>query len=215
MICGAIFDIDGTLLDSMSIWKSIGSDYLCSLGIQPKEDLSETFKTFTLEQSARYYQSVYGVKKSIEEIIDGVNNMISAFYLETAPLKPGASNFLNNLVNSGVKLCIATATDQNLIEGALRRCGIWNLFSGIYTCHSIGKSKNEPDIYRAALNFLGTDKQNTWVFEDALHAAKTAKKDGFPVAAVFDSSEKLQTELKEIADVYIKDFRSWTPFRPK
>ena len=206
MIQGAIFDVDGTLLDSMPIWDTLANDYLRSLRIEPRENLAEVFKTFSLSQSAKYYQDVYGVTLSEEEIIAGLNQVMEDFYRFQAPLKPGVKEFLHSLQESGVKLCIATATDRPLIEAALERCGVLSLFSRIFTCGEVGHSKNQPDIYRKAQEYLGTPKENTWVFEDAFHGANTAKKDGFPVAAVFDPSESQQAELKEVADIYMESF---------
>lgn len=89
MIKGAIFDLDGTLFDSMSIWSTIGNDYLLSLGIEPKENLAETFETFTLEESAEYYRSHYGVTLSISEIINGINDMLSDFLPKRSSIKKG------------------------------------------------------------------------------------------------------------------------------
>ena len=206
MIQGAIFDLDGTLLDFMSIWDAIGEDYLCSLGIEPRENLRETFKTFTLEQSAGYYKEHYGVTLSVTEIIDGVNDMVENYYIEIVPLKPGVKEFLTKLHNQGVKMCIATVTDRHLVEAALKRCGVREFFSEIFTCAQVGKSKEDPAIYHAALEHLGTDKIQTVVFEDAFYALKTAKADGFVVAAVYDVHEDNQKEMKSISDFYIDDF---------
>ena len=213
MIRGAIFDVDGTLLDSMPIWDTVAEDYLRSLGIEPRENLAETFKTFSLEQSAEYYRKVYGVKKSVREIMRGLDAMVETFYREGANLKPGTAEFLRALEENGVKMAIATATDRHLIEAALTRCGVRAYFSEIFTCTSIGKSKNEPDIYRAAQEALGTKKEDTWVFEDAYHAAKTAADDGFPVAALFDASEDEQAALKKTAKLYLRSFEDALPFR--
>ena len=124
MISSAIFDVDGTLLDSMTVWDTIADDYLLSLGLQPKENLTEVFKTFSLEQSAQYYQEHYNVKKSVPEIIEGINQLISDFYFYKAPLKSGVKEFLNELKEHSIPMCIATATELNLIEAALSRCGI-------------------------------------------------------------------------------------------
>lgn len=213
MIRGAIFDVDGTLLDSLSIWDTVAEDYLRSLGIEPRENLAETFKTFSLEQSAEYFRSVYGVKQSVKEIMDGIDAMMETFYRQTAPLKPGAAEFLRALAQNGVKMAVATATDRHLIEAALTRCGVRAYFTDIFTCTSVGKSKNEPDIYRAAREALGTKKEDTWVFEDAYHAAKTAADDGFPVAALFDASEDEQDALKKTAKLYLRSFEDALPFR--
>ena len=209
MIRGAIFDLDGTLLDSMSIWDTIGEDYLRSLGIELRENLAETFKTFTLEESAEYYRTHYGVTLSVEEIVDGVNRMIEDFYKNTVQLKKGVSEFLAGLSKGGVRMCIATVTDKYLVEAALTRLQVKQYFGEIFTAAEVGCGKNDPQIYRTALAYLGTDKRETLVFEDVLHALMTAKNDGFPVAAVYDERENRQIEMKSAADYYITSFQNF------
>jgi len=120
MIKGAIFDLDGTILDSMFIWDTIGEDYLRSLGIEPKENLKETFKTFTLEQAAEYYRENYGVTLSVDEIIDGVNKMVERYYAETVKLKPGIEVFLEKLKAKGVKMCIANSNYEGVNVEVMR-----------------------------------------------------------------------------------------------
>ena len=212
MIKGAIFDLDGTILDSMFIWDTIGEDYLRSLGIKPKEILKETFKTLTLEQSAHYYRENYGITLSVDEIIDDVNKMVERYYTETVKLKPGIEVFLEKLKVKGVKMCIATVTDRHLVEAALNRLGVRDYFSEIFTCASVGHSKEDPHIYREAQKHIGTAKNETVVFEDALHALKTAKADGFIAAGVFDIHEENQAELKITADHYIEDYSEFDKF---
>ena len=204
-IRGAIFDVDGTLLDSMFIWDTIGETYLRSIGYQPKENLNETFKNMSLRQAARYYQTEYGVTQSIDEIMDGVNAMLERYYRFEVPLKPGVAELLERLRQSGVKLCIATATDRHLVEAALDRCGVLSCFGEIFTCNEVGHGKDEPDIFEAALRFLGTRREETLVFDDALYAVRTAKEAGFPVAAVYDSHERSQAEVRARSDLYLED----------
>ena len=203
-IRGAIFDVDGTLLDSMFIWDTIGETYLRSIGYQPKENLNETFKNMSLHQAARYYQTEYGVTQSIDEIMDGVNAMLERYYRFEVPLKPGVAELLERLRQDGVRLCIATATDRHLVEAGLDRCGVLSCFGEIFTCNEVGHGKDEPDIFEAALRFLGTEKSETVVFEDSLYAIRTAKETGFPVAAVYDSHEKEQDKVRLLADIYLK-----------
>jgi len=214
VIKGAIFDLDGTILDSMFIWDSIGEDYLRSLGKEPKENLKETFKTFTLEESAKYYIDNYGITLSVDEIINGVNKMVEEYYVEKIQLKKGVHKFLEKLKEKGVKMCIATVTDEHLARAALKRCGVEKYFSKIFTCESVRCGKENPKIYREAQKHLGTEKSETIVFEDALHALKTAKDDGFKVAAVYDKYEIKQDEMKEFSDYYITDFENFS-FKPK
>ncbi len=204
-IRGAIFDVDGTLLDSMFIWDTIGETYLRSIGYEPREKLNEVFKNMSLFQAARYYRTEYGVTLSIDEIMNGVNAMLERYYRFEVSLKPGVAELLAQLQASGVKLCIATATDRYLVEAALERCGVLSCFGAIFTCNEVGHGKDEPDIFEEALRFLGTEKAETVVFDDALYAVRTAKEAGFPVAAVYDSHERSQAEVCARSDLYLED----------
>jgi len=201
----AIFDVDGTLLDSMSIWDTIGADYLRSIGYIPRENLNEIFKNMSLLQAAEYYRNEYGVTLRVEEIMSGVNAMLEQFYQYEAPLKPGAAELLARLRQNRVKLCIATATDRYLVEAALARCGVLSYFGEIFTCNGVGHGKDEPHIFEAALRFLGTERAETVVFDDALYAIRTAKEAGFPIAAVYDTHEKSQTEVRALSDFYLEN----------
>ena len=207
MIKGAIFDFDGTLVDSMFIWDRFGEDYLRTLGKETKENLTETFKTFTLEQAAEYYREHYGVTLSVEKIVDGVNEMVAELYRTKVTLKSGVLEFLCDLQSKGVKMCVATVTDRPIVEDVLVRLGIRDFFDGILTCAEVGYNKETPHIYRKALEILRTKKEDTVVFEDALHALMTAKNDGFTVAAVYDKHETGQNEMRGVADYYISDYK--------
>lgn len=124
MITGAIFDLDGTLMDSMYIWDSIGSDYLLSRGITPKGNLNEIFKNMSLYQAALYYQDEYGLKDDVGAILDGVNSMIEGYYTKDVAPKDGITGLLDKLLDKNVKMCIATATDKHLVEAALKNNGM-------------------------------------------------------------------------------------------
>ena len=206
MIKGAIFDLDGTLLDSMFIWDTIGEEYLRSLGKEPHEDLKETFMTLTLEEAAEYYREHYGVTLSVKEIVDGVNAMVEQTYRTKVTLKPGISEYLAWLKENGVRMCVATVTDRYLVEETLERLGVRHYFSEIFTCAEVGFGKDKPVIYQKALEHLGTEKSDTYVFEDLPFALNTAKTDGFPTVGVYDRHEAHQDELKELSDYYVLDF---------
>ena len=206
MIKGAIFDLDGTLLDSMFIWDTIGEEYLRSLGKEPHEDLNETFMTLTLEEAAEYYREHYGVTLSVKEIVDGINAMVEQTYRTKVTLKPGISEYLAWLKENGVRMCVATVTDRYLVEETLERLGVRHYFSEIFTCAEVGFGKDKPIIYQKALEHLGTEKSDTYVFEDLPFALNTAKTDGFPTVGIYDRHEAHQDELKELADYYVLDF---------
>ena len=206
MLTGAIFDFDGTLLDSMFIWDTIGEDYLRTLGKEPHEDLKETFMTLTLEEAAEYYREHYKVTLSVTEIVDSINAMVEGIYRTKVTLKPGVAEYLRLLKERGVKMCVATVTDRYLVEDTLERLGILHYFSEIFTCAEVGYGKDKPIIYQKALEHLGTAKEETFVFEDSLFALETAKADGFPTVGVYDMHESRQEEMKRLADCYVRSF---------
>lgn len=201
---GAIFDFDGTLFDSMSIWDTAGEDYLRSIGYEPREGLRETLSTMSLHQAARYMREAYALPMSDREIMDGINKTVEDFYFYSAQPKPGVPEFLRKLQDEGVKMCVATATDRYQIEAALQRCRLDGCFEEIFTCTAVGHGKDEPQIFEAALEYLGTTKEETLVFEDAFHAVQTAKAAGFRVAAVYDAHEPRQAEVRALADFYLE-----------
>lgn len=203
---GAIFDMDGTLLDSMPIWDRVGMEYLAGLGIRARPDLPQRLLTMTMRQAAACFRAEYGVALPDAAIIDGINARIEAFYRESAPEKAGAAAFLQALRRRGVAMCVATATDRPLAEAALRRTGLLPFFDFLLTCTEAG-GKDCPEIFRRAQMRLGTPREQTLVFEDALYAIRTAKRAGFPVAAVFDPSSRAdQEEIRKTADFYVASF---------
>ena len=209
---GAIFDMDGTLLDSMQVWENAGEDYLRTLGCVPEEGVGELMKSMSLQQAALYCRERYALPLSVEEIMAGVNGRVERFYRQEARLKPGALDFLRTLSQRGVRMCLATATDLHLVEAALDRCGVRTYFSALFTCTQVGSGKDEPHIYRAALRHLGTGRADTLVFEDALYAARTAKGDGFVTVGVSDAYEKNEGELERLSDFFLRDFREVDQF---
>ena len=166
----------------------------------------------SLYQSACYLQKEYGVNLSVDQIIKGINQTIETFYINQVQPKAHAGEFLDQLRCAGIRMCIATATDRYLIEAALKRCGLDEYFEAIFTCSEVGQGKDQPDIFRRAMEYFAAERNECVVFEDAIHAAQTAKSDGFILAAVYDSSEIRQEELRQLADCYIADYRHTEEF---
>ena len=208
----AIFDFDGTLFDSMFIWESVGEIYLRSLGKEPKPSLREDVRALSLYQSACYFRKEYDLPLSEEQIMSGINKTIEHFYINEVMPKPYVTEFLDEMKQKGIPMCIATASDRYQIEAALSRCGMSHYFEAIFTCSEVGYGKDEPVIFRKAMEYFGSDRGSSIIFEDALHAIKTAKNDGFMVVSVFDNSEKRQDEIRAISDCYIRDFEHTEDF---
>ncbi len=186
MIRGAIFDADGTLLDSMGMWDAAGERYLASLGIRARPDLKEALFPLTPPQSAAYLKETYRLPLTEAEIQAGLDENVRRYYTGEAEAKPGARALLEALRARGVTCTLATATNRPLILAGLDRAGLLPLLDDVFTCGELGTDKSVPDIFHHARRAMGTDLTETWVFEDAVHAAETAFRAGFRVAGVSD-----------------------------
>lgn len=206
-IKGAIFDLDGTLLDSMSVWRNMAADYLKSQNVAPKDDLFDVVRAMSLADTTVYFREEYGILKTDEQISAEINANVEYFYNNVAANKDFVIEYLELLKQKGVKMCIATATDYHLVEPAVKRNGLDKYFDKIFTCSEVGYGKNTPEIFLKALDYLGTPIENTYVFEDSLFAIKTAKEAGFPIVGVYDIHSEYQIdEVKAMSDVFINGF---------
>jgi HAD superfamily hydrolase (TIGR01509 family) len=207
-IQGAIFDMDGTLLDSMPVWEHASERYLQNKGIKVRERLSDILFSMSMQKGAEYVKENYHLAESVDEIVAGVNNIVYTAYEKEVQPKEGVRELLDTLQVNGIKMAVATSTDRPMVE-ALKRTGLFSYFEQIFTCTEVGKGKVAPDIYYAAADILGTEPKNTLVFEDALYAIGTAKKAGFVTVGVYDdASRKEQGKIKEQADIYLEGFVS-------
>lgn len=203
----AIFDMDGTLLDSMHMWNNLGESVLRAQGVEPAADLSEQLKVLTLRQGAAYCKETYHLSQSVDEVVALIEERVSDFYRSEVQAKPGVRQFLSLLKMEGVWMYVATATERRLAEDALRHAGIDGYFRGILTCTEVGQGKDSPEIFERAMRRLQSNKRDTVVFEDALHAIETAKAAGFRVAAVYDPSAQAdQAAIRTLADYYIESY---------
>ena len=204
----AIFDMDGTLLDSMGMWRSLGGTLARSHGAEPPPDLDLRVASLGLWEGTAYCKEVCGLPGTVEELVRQVWGQIEHFYQHDVRPKPGVTEFLSLLKMEGVWMYVATATDRPLAEKALRCAGIEHYFRGMITSQEAGQSKREgPEIYERAMRRLQSNKKDTVIFEDAIHAVRTAKAAGFRVAAVYDLSEPDQEEMRALSDYDIESFQ--------
>lgn len=207
----AIFDVDGTLLDSMGIWEDVGARYLRGLGIRPKDGLGDILFSMSLEEGAAYLIETYQLLLTGPEVIEGVLDIVRSFYYNEAGLKEGARELLDELYGRKIPMAIATSSDREHVERAFERLGIQRYFKEMLTCSEVMAGKrNSPLIYQRAAELLGAVPEDTWVFEDALHAVQTAKGADFRVAAVFDEySKQDRAELERTADIYLENLKEY------
>ncbi len=207
MIKSAIFDVDGTILDSMKIWDDVGSIYIQSLGLVSENNLGDKLFSMSLNEGAEYLKTTYLLPYSADEIINGILRIIKNYYLYEVQTKTNVRCLLDFLKNNDIKMIVATSSDRNQIKSAFDRLGLSKYFDDIVTCEMVGKSKNYPDIYFKCTQILNSKPDETLVFEDALFAIKTAKNAEFKVVGVYDDSDKKDTNsIKSLANYYIQDF---------
>ncbi len=204
-LSACIFDFDGTLFDTMPMWDTAAVRYLETIGISARPGLREVLSGLSLPDGAAYIKEQYSLPFPEKEILEGVNAMMEKFYFNEAQPKPHVPEVLEKLHSRGIKMCLASVTDTYMLTAALRRTRLDKYFEKIFNCSELGSGKTEPLIYETALAYLGTKKEETAVFEDALYAARTAHAAGFPLVAICDAAEKEQDKLRAIADIYLTD----------
>lgn len=203
-IKGAIFDMDGTLLDSMHVWIDIAPRYLKTKGIAVSEEQRKLLGTMLLQDMANYFINNFGFTMSVDEIVAEIDSLVEDAYFNDVETKPGVPELLSELKKRGIKMCVATASDRYLVESALERTGILKFFDHVFTCGEHNVDKKTPYIFDIARDFLGTPKEETYVFEDTLTSAKTVKAAGYPLVAIRDKwSEKNRGEIMALADFYV------------
>lgn len=206
MIKAAIFDLDGVLLDSLKMWKTLGSAYVKSLGFTPIDGMDKKLFSMSMEQGAEFLTENFPLKRTAEQTAQDLTNMMERFYFDEVKTKPGAGELLEFLSENGVKAAAATSSPRGHVTRALERNGLLKFFEGIFTVAEVGKSKHSPKIYRQASELLGAAHEDTVVVEDSLYALITAKIDGYQTAGIYDpDGESSQKKLEKQADVYCKN----------
>ena len=197
----AIFDMDGTLIDSMGFWKNLATEYLTAKGIaEIPGEILERIKPMTMSESAGLFQTVFGLTGDVEA---EMNAMMEGHYRHDIPLKSGVKAYLQRLHGRGVRMCVASATAEHLMESCLTRLGVRSYFDFLLSCETVGEGKRSPLVYHVSAGRLGAAPAETAVYEDALYAVRTAKEAGFHVIGVYDDSaagnwktiEKLADEI--------------------
>lgn len=209
-IQGAIFDIDGTLLDSMPIWQDVTSRYLESQGITPEPNLGELIFHMSLKEGIHYVKEHYHLAKSEQEMEDGVVALIQHFYYEEAPLKQGVREFVQQLASEKIPMMLATSGDRDLATHALDRLGLLQDFLALYTCDMFATNKREPKIFQLAQQIIEQEsghpipRDKIFVFEDSISAIHTAMDAGFQTVGILDmASSGAWEEIKESATLYV------------
>ena len=183
-IKGAIFDMDGTLVDSMKYWETVGIEYLKKNNIDFNNERDNYILQVGIKQFSDFCNKEYGLNKTYKEVLQDIHDLMAEKYKTVVTLKAGAKEMLEKFKQNGVKMCIATATEQKEAKEVLKKLDILDYFDEVITTTMVGADKTSPLIYETALNFLGTSKEETYIFEDAFYAIHTLHKAGFKIVGI-------------------------------
>lgn len=204
----AIFDLDGTLVDSMWVWEKIDIDFLGRHGHAVPKNLKDNITHLSFTQVAEYFKETFSIELSVDEIMNEWHEMAYTEYSNNVFLKEGAKEYLHNLKKSGVKIALATSNSKPLLEATLKSNAIYDLFDSITVTDEVKKGKDNPDIYLLSAKKLNVDPSECMVYEDIIAAVGGAKLAGMNVTAVYDKASEADCDiLKEKADKYIYSYK--------
>jgi HAD superfamily hydrolase (TIGR01509 family) len=203
----AIFDLDGTLVDSMQMWRGLARNYLGALGVEPPRDLNASLKGLALKEASVYIKQRFNLERSAVEVNMDLEKLLAGYYANQIQFKPHALEFLNELKSRSIPMVLATATDAHLASIILDKYSVKDYFKYILTPERLGFSKGQTDFFQRIVGRLGIDPRDIWVFEDALHCIESAKNCGLRVVAIKDKSALPDSaRIRELSDIYLEDF---------
>lgn len=203
----ALFDCDGTLLDSMNMWVNLATDVLRTYGVDLPRSVERETASMSHEDAAKYYADKFLDGKGADELARTFTETLKHNYGEVLELKPNVRQTLEALHARGIPMAVASSTDAYLLELCLSRMGLRDYFQFIQTVDNSGYSKDSDDYFKLAAEKMGTVPENILFFDDALYALERAKKNGFGIVAVQDdSNDDHDAIIRELGDYYITDF---------
>lgn len=203
----AIFDLDGTLLDSLGVWERIDREFLGRRGIALPPDYARAIVTMHLHEAAAYTIRRFSLDEQPDDVVAEWMTMARDAYTRTVPLKSGAAAYLSRLRESGLRLAAATALAQELAEAALRRQGVYDRFETMVYAADVGQGKSSPAVFLRAAERLGVSPSACVVFEDTLAGVRSAKAAGMTAIGVYDAGAAAERfAIEAAADGYIEDF---------
>ena len=208
MLKGYIFDMDGTLADSMKMIMEMDAGIFGKFGLPFSEEATELMKYIPLGESAKLIKRLFDIPHTEEEVTRIMYDTMREGYGTVVP-KEGALEYLRFAKESGIKLCIATATEPEIALEVSERLGFMEYMDFLVACSDVGASKEKPDVFLEAARRWGLDPSEVAVFEDGLPGATSAGKAGFTVVGVYDKPSAGDNEkpLRDVSDVYIRSFK--------
>ncbi len=206
-IKAVIFDVDGTLVDSMWIWRQVDIEFLSRRDIELPDNLQKDIEGVSYTGTAEYFKKRFSLPESVEEIKEEWREMADDFYNNKIALKDGVGEVLTFFKDKGMKLGIATSNSREIVNTMITRHKLKLYFDIIRTSCEVPRSKPYPDVYLQAAKDLSVEPEDCLVFEDTVAGVNAAKAAGMKVIAIYDKlSAEAQEYLKQRADLYIMDY---------
>lgn len=206
------FDLDGTLIDSMHIWKDIDIEFLGRFGYDLPPDLQDEIEGLSFKDNAVYFKEHFDIPLSLQEIMDTWNDMAFYKYTHEIGFKPGAFEFLKYIKSLNIPTAICTSNSKELATAVANVLGITNYVNDIITSCEVNQGKPSPDIYLEAARRFGVNPKDCLVFEDVIAGITAGKTAGMCVCAIEDDfSQNRRAEKKALADYYLEDYSSLIP----
>lgn len=204
----AIFDLDGTLLDSMGIWEQIDISFLRKRNLSVPEDYAAKISSLSFEETAQYTIARFKLNEKAEDIMREWSEMAAYEYAHHVRMLPYASDYLLRLKAAGVRLAVATGMTMTLAVPCLENNAIFDLFDAVCSTDEVAHGKEYPDVFELVADRIGVPPEKCIVFDDVLPAIKSAKRAHMITCGVYDKySERQRAEIEKLADYYLLDWR--------
>ena len=209
---GVIFDCDGTLLDSMGVWREMESEFAHRAGGELSPIDKDRLTTMTTPEAGEFFHTKFGLGASPQEVVRMVGEYMMEFYSTRATARPGALEFVRSLFERGIRLSVASSSPMPYLLAGLSHTGFLPMLDAVVSVDDVGKPKREPAVYDRARSLMGAELSRTWGVEDALYAIGTLKRAGYHTLAVYDCDlSGTYAELSASAERAVRDFRDLDP----
>ena len=206
-IKGIIFGLDGTMVDSMWMWRGIDNEVMDAHGLEMTDDLETAIEGMSFRETAEYFVRTYPLQETVEELMDIWVQMAIDKYQNEVPVKPGLILFLQEMKKRGIRMGIATSNARILLDAVADAHGFYDYMDGMLTANEVKRGKPAPDVFLAVAEKIGIAPADCLVFEDIPQGIRAGLAAGMKVCAVFDEYSKAQeAEKRTLAHYYIDSY---------